>query len=60
MVGKGATDIQVNEATNRIYVANRGSGTVSIIDSDSGKTKTIRVGTNPRSIAIDVGQLLAT
>jgi YVTN family beta-propeller protein len=52
-VGKGPTDIQVNEATNKIYVANRDSGTVSVIDSDSGNTKTIRVGTSPRSIAID-------
>jgi YVTN family beta-propeller protein len=52
MVGVVPADIKINELTNKIYVANLMSGTVSVIDSGSGETKTIRVGLFPESIAI--------
>ena len=53
IVGNTPTDIQINNYTNKIYVANQGSNSVSVIDSNSGTTKTIRVGLQPKSIAID-------
>lgn len=54
MVGKFPMDIQVNQATDKIYVANAGSDSVSVIDSDAGGLpKSISVGLEPTSIAID-------
>ena len=54
MVGKFPMDIQVNQVTGKIYVANTGSDSVSVIDSDSGgPPKSIRVGVEPTSKAID-------
>ena len=52
-VGNYPIDIEVNKGTNKIYVANYQSSSVSVIDSDSGNIKNIRVGLKPRSIAID-------
>jgi YVTN family beta-propeller protein len=52
-VGYGPSDIQLDVKTNKIYVANSGSDSVSVIDSDSGNRKTIRVGPDPTSIAVD-------
>jgi YVTN family beta-propeller protein len=52
-VGQYPIDIEANEDTNKIYVTNYQSGSVSVIDSDSGHTKNIRVGVKPKSIAID-------
>jgi YVTN family beta-propeller protein len=42
----------VNPSANQIYVANSGSNTVSIIDSDSGNLINIPVGTDPSGIAV--------
>ncbi len=53
MVGKSPSDIQINQDTGKIYVANQGSDTVTVIDSESGSINNIRVGVSPGSIAID-------
>src|SRR5262249_10499177 len=53
MVGDDPVDIKINRDTNKIYVANAGSGSVSVINSDSGNIKDLRVGMNPSAIAID-------
>src|SRR5215813_2222225 len=42
----------VSPLTNKIIVANSGSNTVSIIDSDSGNATNIPVGTFPVQIAV--------
>jgi YVTN family beta-propeller protein len=53
-VGSEPHGIAVNEITNKIYVTNLRSGTVSVIDSNSGSgAKEIRVGDAPISIMID-------
>src|SRR5215469_13047963 len=44
--------IAVSPLTNEIYVANSGSNTVSVIDSDSGNVTNIQVGTFPTQIAV--------
>ncbi len=56
--GSGFTNnpriIAVNDLTNKIYVTNRETGTVSVIDSNSGGSpKNIRVGEGPGFIAVD-------
>lgn len=51
MVGHEPSDIAVSSVTNKIYVSNAVSGTVTLIDT--GATKEIRVGANPRFIAVD-------
>ncbi|MGA9154734.1 MAG: YncE family protein [Candidatus Nitrosopolaris sp.] len=49
----GLTDSLVADpATNKIYVANSVSNTVSIIDSDSGNVTNIPVGIDPSVIAV--------
>jgi YVTN family beta-propeller protein len=50
MVGNFPEDIYINPVTNKIYVANTLSSSVSIIDSNSGNVKTVRVGTTPLPI----------
>jgi YVTN family beta-propeller protein len=46
--------IGINEETNKVYITNSKSGTVSVVDSNSGSApKTIRVGESPGSIAVD-------
>ena len=53
-VGDSPRDIGVNDITNKIYLANEESNSVSVIDSNSGNAaKDIRVGTEPLSIAVD-------
>jgi YVTN family beta-propeller protein len=42
----------VNPSTNQIYIADAGSNTVWILDSDSGNLTNIHVGTLPSAIAI--------
>jgi YVTN family beta-propeller protein len=47
-------DIAINERTNKIYVSNPDSNTVSVIDSNTGNvTNKIRVGTHPFAIAVN-------
>jgi YVTN family beta-propeller protein len=50
MVGNFPEDIYINPVTNKIYVANTLSSSVSIIDSNSGNVKTVGVGTTPLPI----------
>jgi YVTN family beta-propeller protein len=47
-------EIKVNPNTNKIYVANYGSGTVSVIDGKTNSNATnIQVGTGPIGIAVN-------
>jgi len=51
-VGASPVAIAVNEATNRIYVANAGAGTVSVVDGESNAvTANVKVGDRPYAIA---------
>ena len=52
-VGTGPSAVAVNPITNKIYVANAGSSTVSVVDGTNNATGTIPVGTNPSAIAIN-------
>jgi tetratricopeptide (TPR) repeat protein len=46
------TDTQVNPTTNKIYVVSGSSGFISVVDANSGDSKSMRVGTYSQSIAI--------
>lgn len=53
-VGSEPWDIVVNPATHRIYVTNRGSGTVSVIDGATNTViATIPVGWDPMYMAVN-------
>ena len=52
-VGTDAAAIGVNPVTNKIYVANQGSNSVTVIDGATNSTVTIPVGTAPRHIGIN-------
>jgi YVTN family beta-propeller protein len=53
-VGAIPCALAVNSQANRLYVANYGDNTVSIIDSATGrKTATIPVGRHPKAVAFD-------
>lgn len=43
----------VNPVTNKIYVANTGSNSVTVIDGASNSTTTVATGARPTAIAID-------
>jgi YVTN family beta-propeller protein len=45
--------IDINLATNKIYVANYGTNSVTVIDGATNATKTISVGTNPDAVAVN-------
>jgi len=51
-VGTNPQAIAVNPNTGKVYVANAGSGTVSVL-SGSSVTATITVGSNPQDIAVN-------
>jgi len=51
--GPGAHGVAVNPVTNKIYVANGGNGTVTVIDGATNATTTVTVGTNPYVIAVN-------
>ena len=55
LVGTGSQPfaVAVNPITNKIYVANRGQGTVTIIDGATNTTETETVGTTPVAIAVN-------
>jgi uncharacterized protein len=54
-VGRDPEAIAVNPITNRIYVANSGSGTVSVIDgATDAVTATVPVGDLPYVVAVNV------
>jgi YVTN family beta-propeller protein len=51
--------IAVNSQANRLYVANFGDNTASVIDATSGhKTATVPVGRHPKAIAFDANRNL--
>jgi serine/threonine protein kinase, bacterial len=55
-VGKYPEGVAVDPATRAVYVANRGDGTVSVIDgSTRAVTATVPVGFNPEGAAVDPG-----
>jgi len=54
-VGTSPNMVAVNPTTNRIYVSNYTSSTVSVLDGNNGDTvlRTISVGANARGIAVN-------
>jgi YVTN family beta-propeller protein len=52
-VGHSPVAIATNPNTNRVYVANRDSNTVTVIDGITTTTRNILVGINPSSIAVN-------
>lgn len=51
-VGEYPTAVAVNDLTNKVYVANTRSGTISELDGSSLARRDIAVGTWPRAIAV--------
>ena len=52
-VGVNPDAVAVNPATNKTYVANYTSGTVTVIDGTTSSTDTVNVGAGPRDIAVN-------
>jgi YVTN family beta-propeller protein len=52
-VGDEPRRVAVNEKTNRIYVANTNSDTVSVIEGATNFVGTIPVGDNPVGVAVN-------
>ena len=52
-VGKRPVDIDVNPETNKTYVVNYDSDTLSIINSTNKVEKEIDIGNNPVSVAVN-------
>src|SRR5713101_4159302 len=52
-VGSGPNAIAVNQATNKIYVANRVSNNVTVIDGATNNTMTIGAGSGPAAVAVN-------
>jgi YVTN family beta-propeller protein len=52
-VGTNPTQIAINPVTNKIYVANSGSDSVTVINATTGATITVPVNDNPRWIGIN-------
>jgi YVTN family beta-propeller protein len=53
-VGTNPTQIAINPVTNKLYVANAGSDSVSVINGATGATTTVPVNDDPRWIGINV------
>src|ERR1043165_2459173 len=51
--GAGPQALAVNPATNKIYVANYGSNTVTVIDGSNNTTSTVMAGSHPFAIAVN-------
>jgi YVTN family beta-propeller protein len=51
--GQDPSAIAVNPATNRIYVANESSNSVTVIDGATHATQTVAVGQRPQHIAVN-------
>ena len=53
-VGSGPASVAVDPSSGAIYVANRTSGTVSVINPDTNRvTATVTVGTDPQGVAVN-------
>ena len=53
-VGANPTQIAINPVTNKVYVANSGADSVSVINAGTGAVATVPVNDNPRWIGINV------
>ena len=51
--GNNPHAIGVNPVTNRVYVANAGDGTLTIIDGATHSAMTIAVGSNPQALVVN-------
>jgi YVTN family beta-propeller protein len=51
--GNSPYSVAVNSATNRIYVANNGDNTVTVIDGATNNTVTVPVGNYPQAVAVN-------
>ena len=51
--GTNPSGVAVNPVTNKVYVANNGSSSVTVIDGETNTTTTVNVGTNPRAVAVE-------
>src|SRR2546422_73417 len=52
-VGSARASVAVNPVTNKVYVANASSDTVTVIDGATNVTTTVAVGTTPISVAVN-------
>lgn len=52
--GFGPEPIAVDSVTNKIYVGNIGSGTVTMIDGSTNLVSTVSVGTDPYALSDQV------
>lgn len=52
-VGSFPSAVAANPVINKIYVANAGSNTVTIIDGPTNTTTNITAGTNPDALAVN-------
>jgi YVTN family beta-propeller protein len=52
-IGAGASFVNVNSATNKIYVANFTDGTVTVVNGATNTTSTVTVGTHDEFLAIN-------
>ena len=52
-VGSLPTAVAINSNTNKIYVANRNSNNVTVIDGATNSTTTVAVGLGPLAVALD-------
>jgi YVTN family beta-propeller protein len=51
--GSGPASVAANPVTNKIYVANRNSNDVTVIDDATGTQSTVLVGSRPYAIAVN-------
>jgi len=52
-VGPSPQDGDVNRVTQKGYISNRGSNSVTVIDLTSGNPTTVTVGANPQGVAVN-------
>src|ERR1700722_10885869 len=51
--GTNPRSVAVNPVTNKIYVANQNSASVTVIDGASNTERTVAAGTNPYAVAVN-------
>jgi YVTN family beta-propeller protein len=52
-VGTRPIAVAVNPVTNKIYIANQGSATVTVIDGSNNTTAVVAVGSSPLAVAVN-------
>src|SRR5208283_922522 len=50
--GQNPHAVAVNPVTNKIYVADKGDGTVTVIDGGTNTTTTVAAESNPYAVAV--------